>query len=254
MPPDENGGADNSDEIKSLIEKAVAEATKGLINNRDQLKDEKTKLQSKLDEMSSQWEGLDPKQVQSLMSRMQNDEETKLIAEGKIDEVLSRRTEALQGDYQKRIDAADQIRADLESKLSGMQGEVKKLVLDSTIRRSASDIGIIPTAIDDALYRAKDIFSIGENNSVVAKDADGSVKLGKDGKSPLNPAEWIESMKEQAPHWFMQNQGGGANGGSGKGGASSFSITRAQARNPQAYREAKAQAEQSGNVLRITED
>lgn len=248
------GSAGTPDEIKSLIEKAVAEATNGLINNRDQLKDEKIKLQQKIDELNSQWDGLDPQQVKAVMSRMQNDEETRLIAEGKIDEVLSRRTEALKGDFQKRIEAADGIREQLESKLLSAESDIKRLVLDSEIRRSASDIGILPTAIDDALYRAKDIFSIGENNSVIAKDNDGSVKLGKDGKNPLSPAEWIESMKEQAPHWFQMNQGGGSNGGSGRGSITGFTITREQARNPQTYREAKAQAEKAGQLLRITEN
>jgi len=41
--------------------------------------------------------------------------------------------------------------------------------------------------------------------------------LGKDGKTPFSPAEWIESMTEIAPHWFPASSSGGGASGSGSG-------------------------------------
>lgn len=249
----ENSGADQTD-VKKLVEQAVADATKGLINNRDQLKSEKLKLKEEYEALKAQWGDLDPNQVKAIMTRLENDEETKLIAEGKVDEVISRRTQAMQGDFQKRIDAADKIRDDLEGQVGSMQSKIKSLVLDSQIRRNAAELGILPSAVDDALYRAKDIFSIGENDSVVAKDRDGSVLLGKNGRDPLSPAEWIDSMKEKAPHWFAQNGGANASGGAGKASSGAFTLTREQARDPRKYRAAQEAAAKAGQSVQILRD
>jgi hypothetical protein len=45
--------------------------------------------------------------------------------------------------------------------------------------------------------------------------------LGKDGKTPFSPQEWMEMQKELKPHWFLaSNSGGGsqsAHAGSGQG-------------------------------------
>jgi|DEB0MinimDraft_6_1074348.scaffolds.fasta_scaffold01754_3 hypothetical protein len=248
MSDENSSGVD----VKALVEQAVAEATKGLVNNRDQIKGEKMALKQELENLKAQWGDLNPDQVKAFMSRLENDEETRLIAEGKIDEVLDRRTKALQGDYSKKLEASHNIQQELEGKLTSSRSRIKQLLLDNEIRRNAAEIGILPTAIDDALYRAKDVFTISDDDAVIAKDPDGSVVLGKNGRDPLSPSEWIDGMKEKAPHWFAQNSGGGASGGASNG-SSGFTITRDQARNPSIYRQAKERAAKAGQPLRITE-
>jgi len=109
MSDENSSGVD----VKALVEQAVAEATKGLVNNRDQIKGEKMALKQELENLKAQWGDLNPDQVKAFMSRLENDEETRLIAEGKIDEVLDRRTKALQGDYSKKLEASHNIQQEL---------------------------------------------------------------------------------------------------------------------------------------------
>ncbi len=47
------------------------------------------------------------------------------------------------------------------------------------------------------------------------------VVLGKDGKTPLTPIEWAESLRETAPHLWPKAQGSNAPGG----GNSSARVT-----------------------------
>ena len=54
-----------------------------------------------------------------------------------------------------------------------------------------------------------------------AFEADGqTVRVGKDGTSPMNLEEWIETQVSEAPHLFESNAGSGAagNGSGGVGG------------------------------------
>jgi len=235
--------------IKSLIDKAVKEATSGLAANRDEILTEKKTLQQKIEEMSKTWEGLDPQAVRTIMSRLENDEEAKLLAEGKTDAVIERRTERLKADHQKQLEKAEQSRMTLQEQLEAAQGQVKKLMVEGSLRQAAAELGVVPSAIEDALFRAMGVFTVREDGKLVAEEG-GSTVYGKDGKNPMTPAEWLETMKEKAPHWFPAPSGGGAAGGPG-GRGGSHTITREQARDVQTYRAAKAAAQKAGATLQI---
>ena len=93
-------------------------------------------------------------------------------------------------------------------------------VLDDAIRAAAAKAGLHQHAIDDALFRARSMFSLDETGNAVQLGDDGRPVLGKDGKSPFAPLEWLEGMKDKAPHWFPSTASGGGAGGGGAGGGS----------------------------------
>lgn len=236
--------------IKALIDKAVKEATSGLATNRDEILTEKKTLQAKLEEASKTWEGLDPVAVRNIMSRLENDEEAKLLAEGKTDAVIERRTERLKADHAKQIAALEKALAERDDKLGGASSKVKKLMVEGNLRQAAVELGLVPSAIEDALSRAMSVFKVDDQDRLIAEE-NGSTAYGKDGKSPLTPSEWLESMKEKAPHWFPAPQGGGAGGGNGRGG--SHTISRSDARDVGKYRAAREAAQKAGVQLQIVE-
>lgn len=241
-------------DVKKLVETAVAEATSGLSSNRDAILGEKKGLQEKLDALSKQWDGLDPDVVKNLVDRMNNDEETKLIAEGKIDEVVSRRVEAMRTDLETRLASATEKLEGLEGEKGSLATKVKNLIIDGMVRQSGSELNLLPTAMEDAIYRAKGRFQLDENDKPVARDDAGALLIGKDGKTPLTPTEWLEGMKESAPHWFPAPTGAGASGGAGPSQSGSFTLTRSQARDPLQYRTVKLAAEKAGQPMQIVED
>lgn len=255
MPDDQNAGVDapeitpDTPEVKALIDKAVKEATSGLAANKDEILGEKKKLQEQLDQMSETWKGLDPESVRNIMTRLENDEEAKLLAEGKTDEVIERRTERLKADHQKQLQAYEAQVGELTGALDNARGNVKKLTVDGALRQAASELSVVPSAIPDVLYRAMNVFQMDEDGKLRAEE-NGSTVYGKDGKSPITPAEWLAGMKESAPHWFPAPQGGGAGGGNGREGGA-FTISREDARNVQKYRAAKEAAEKQGAQLQI---
>ncbi|MDM3628264.1 hypothetical protein O9403_18930, partial [Proteus mirabilis] len=73
------------------------------------LKAKNSELLGKLKEQGDnlkRFEGIDPDTVKGMLKRFENDEEAKLIADGKIDEVLNKRTERLRGDFDKKLKEA----------------------------------------------------------------------------------------------------------------------------------------------------
>jgi len=243
-------------EVKSLVDAAIAEATKGLKENRDTILNEKKTLEERIKELNTTFDGVDPKVLKSLAERMKNDEETKLIAEGKIDEVLARRTDALRKDLESKLTQKDQLLTQVSTEKEQLNSRIRDVMVEGLIRQAASEVGLHASAIDDAIYRGKGVFQLDADFRPLAKASDGTTLLGKDAKSPLSAKEWLESMKEKAPHWFPGSSGAGAagsKGGAGGGADGQLIISRADARNPQKYQAAKAQAEKAGVSLQIVD-
>jgi hypothetical protein len=240
-------------EVKAIVDAAIAEATKGLKENRDTILNEKKSVEEKFKELSSQFEGVDPKILRSLAERMKNDEETKLIAEGKIEEVFSRRTEALKRDYDSRIKAQEELVGKLTNDKQGLETKFKDTLIEGIIRQAASEVNVLPAALEDAIFRGKRVFQLDDNFAPVAKNTDGTIVLGKDAKTPLSAKEWLEAMKEKAPHWYPGSSGAGASGSRPGPGGASYTIAREDARNPQKYQAAKAAAEKAGQSLQIVD-
>ena len=263
MPNENEGQANaggavdaNNPEVQAMIAAAVESATSGLKKKNDEILGEKKSLQSSVKEFQERFagfDGVDPEHVKALIHRMNNDEETKLIAEGKIDEVISRRTDAQAKDFQSRLDALAAKNTELEEAVSGRDNKIKTLVINGNVQKAAAELGVVPTALDDVVQRAATVFQLDDDSNAVARDKNGVVKMGKNGKDPMSVAEWLDTMRESAPHWYPGSSGGGATGGAGKKGSGSggFTITREQARDHAVYKAAKAEAAKAGVSLQI---
>lgn len=184
-----------------------------LKSEREAAKDAKQKLTA-AKEFQAQFEGLDIEAVKGLLAKASQDEETRLIAEGKIDEVFNRRTERFRSDVDKQLKAKDdEIGRHVEAnkKLAGR-------ALSDAVLQAASKAGALPEAMEDIVQRARAAgWTVNEDGDVVAMDGDEPV-LGKDGKTPLTPSEWAESLRESAPHLWPRAQGAGQTGDRGAKG------------------------------------
>lgn len=209
------GGAAIAPEVQAMIDAAVNNAVTGLKSKNQELlgtlKSQKENL--------ARFDGIDPEAVRGILSKFANDEEAGLIAAGKIDEVLNKRTERMKAGFEKETQTERQAREAAEARAN----KFSQRVLENAIRAQAGDAGIHPHAVEDALFRAKGTFALDEDGNAVA--AEGA--FGKDGK-PLTLKEWFGDMKEKAPHWFPAT-GSGSGAQQSKGGSSGGkTITRAQ--------------------------
>ncbi|EKN6222141.1 hypothetical protein DVQ50_05455 [Yersinia enterocolitica] len=198
-------------EIQALIDARVNESVTGL-------KTKNSELLGKLKEQGEnlkRYDGIDPDAVKTILQRFSDDEEAKLIAAGKIDEVLDKRTERLRADVDKKLKVAN----DRAEKAESFSKKFSDRVLGDAIRSAALKTGALPGAADDIILRAKGVFTLNDEGEAVAVDKEGSALLGKDGKTPLTPHEWAESLKDVAPHLWPQAEGTNAGGHKLNGGA-----------------------------------
>lgn len=216
--PDGGGGApDVAAQIKAAVEAAVGDLA-GLKAANAALKAEKQALADK----AKAFDGLDVEELKSFHAQFKDSEDLKLIKDGKIDEVLARRNAKFLEDAGKQAKAAQDA---LEAE-KAKNGKFAQRVLNDSIRAAAINAGVHKHAIEDALLAARMDFTLDDDGNPV-QIKDGEVVLGKNGKTPFSPDEWMAQRMETKPHWFPSGNSGSAAGDGANGSSGGKTIRRA---------------------------
>lgn len=185
--------------IATAVENAVKEATEGLEHNRDAILTEKRELSDRLksaEEQAKKFEGLDVDKIRTMIDAVGASEEAQMISEGKIDEVIAKRTASVKTAYEQQFvdkDAEIQALNESNSKLSNMYET--KLIGDA-IQAAALSAGMLPEAVVDAISNSQGLFKINEDGAIVASKADEYIST---------PERFIKELKNQKPYYWPSN-------------------------------------------------
>ena len=62
---------------------------------------------------------------------------------------------------------------------------------------------VVPSAAEDIINRAFGVWTVNDDGSVVPR-VGGEILFGPDGRNPVTPGEWVQSLRSQCPHLFLQ--------------------------------------------------
>lgn len=199
-------GIDLDDEAKQKILEAARKAHDDDVAGLKAKRDELLEAQRKLKDQIKQFEGIDPERVRALEKTLAENEEARLIADGKIDELISKRISREQATWQSQLEQKDSELQQVRQQVEALQGAT----IQSGIAAAAQRAGLAPTAIEDAQLIARHSGWQVEDGVPVLRDSNGEVVRGKSG--PITFDEWLESQREIRPHWFPAPKGGQASG------------------------------------------
>ena len=195
-------------EVEGAADKLPAPGQDALKTRLDEARTSNAALLKQLDEQSKRFEGIDPDAVRSLAEEKRRLEEAQQLKSGEFDKVLETRVRAVKGEYEGKLSAANSERDALNSQLVTIK-------IDQGVVAVASKRGLRATAIPDITARARNVFKL-VNGVPTAFENDGqTVRVGKDGITPLTLDEWVSAQAVEAPHLFESNAGGGAAGNPG---------------------------------------
>lgn len=167
------------------------------------------------------FKGIDVKKYSDLLALEKRVTDKELVDAGKVDEVVQSRISQMKTEHEGAV-------GQLNEQLSIANRQLETLLIDSAVRVKALESGVLPTAVDDVMLRAKTAFKIVEGRAV--PHSDGKVVYGKDGVNPMSVEEWIGGLSKAAPHLFGSTQGGGASGSrtTGNRGGAGQKLTSTQ--------------------------
>ncbi len=205
----------------------------GLRMTNTNLKAEKKEAADALKALQTRIGDLDIDAVQSMMAEIDADEELKLVKEGGfkgLQQVVEARTANLKKDLESRLESATTVLDEKDTTIAQKRETIAKLTIDASVRQLGMEMDppMDPRALSDAIRAARETFSPDDDDQPVAKKADGTPIIGKDGKTPLGLKEWLGSKFESKDTlWWGANSGGGAQGG-GEGGGRSTDMDGAK--------------------------
>jgi hypothetical protein len=212
-------------EAKSLVDDAIKSAIEPLTKKQAELVNEtKTSKQAAKELQAALTELGDIEGLKKIKSMFEQNEELKLFAEGKHDEVFSKRTEKLTAENKKQLDALTEKLEKSNQRASAFEARV----LESKIMNAAMQVKTLNhDYMEDILLHARNKFSLSDDGEAIMIDKDGQVVLGKDGKTPFMPLEWLSDIDTTGRWHKTANSGAGAQG-SASMKQSKSTITRAQ--------------------------
>jgi hypothetical protein len=177
----------------------------------DEFRANNVALSNQLAEQKKRFEGIDPDEVRKLAEDKRKLEEAQQLKGGEVDKVVEGRLKTAKTEWDKQFNAVTAERDALNSRLTAIQ-------IDQGVITVATKKGLRPTAIPDITARARIVFKL-VDGAPRAYEADGqTVRVGKDGITPMTLDEWVDQQVADAPHLFETNSGSGA-ASNGSGGA-----------------------------------
>lgn len=137
----------------------------------------------------------------------------KIKGSAEIEKQVDARVKGVTESFEKQLAERATEVADWKGKFENSEVKYRGTKIDSDVTAAAGDekLGVLPSAIPDLVSRARKVFQVTENGSLVAKEGD-TVIYGPDGTTSITPLEWLGNLKETAPHFFKNSTGGGASG------------------------------------------
>jgi hypothetical protein len=194
--------AKRSAEVVSEVESRLNKKNKELVG---ELKSAK--------EVMKKFEGIDVEKVRAMNLAMENDQDLKDISEGRHEEVIQRRMERERVKYESEVNNFKTENETLKEKADRLEGKVTNLMIDNNVVSDFVKEKGFESAIEDVKLRARSIWKV-EGEETIARDAKGDIITGANG--PLTITEWVNGLKETAPHLFPSSNGSGAQNSTGE--------------------------------------
>jgi len=191
----------------------------------DEFRTSNVALIKERDELKQRFDGIDPDAVRKLEGEKRKLEEAQQLKAGEVEKVVETRVRAVKSDLDRQLAGVTSERNALNARLTAIQ-------IDQAVVTEATKRGLRATAIPDITSRARNTFRL-VNGVPQALEADGqTVRVGRDGLTPLSLAEWIDGQVSEAPHLFESNAGGGGGGATSQYGNGSGGVGNRSVKNP----------------------
>lgn len=172
------------------------------------------------------FKALDGKDIPEMLARLDRvDELEALVASGngsdpaKVDAIVETRIKSRLAPLERERDGLKTQVAELGGQVVQYEGKERTRSVHDAVRAEATKLGIIPSALEDALMLAERALVVSEDGAVVVNANTGFTE-------GLDVGTWLTEVREKRSHWWPASEGGGANGGNpnGNGGVNPFSA------------------------------
>lgn len=196
--------------MEATLQEKVDAAVSGLKTKNDELLGEVKESKKVLKDYQSLGE---LEKVRESLQWLKDNEDAQLIKDGRIDEVVHRRTQEMREKHEETVNEYAKKVDELAKEGATYKQRYETKMVEDELTKEALKSGVLPGAIPDVLRQGVGIFNLGQNGEVEARDKDGKLMKTKEGDLILTPSNWINALKITSAHYWPQSTGAGNRGG-----------------------------------------
>lgn len=225
LPEELRQGAQTTEDGRVKISVVAASKLKEFRDNNIKVVQERDELASALSKAKEILGTEDfeeaTKSIGELRGVAQRVKDGQLVENKGLDEAVAERTKQMREGLEAQIKAQASEKEAWKQKYESSDKKRRHGVVDRAISALAMDesIGLQSTALIDVQERARRVFEVDDEDRLTPKQ-DGNVLYGGDGATPMTTKEWMQTLRDQAPHFFKGSNGGGSGGDKGFKGRS----------------------------------
>lgn len=161
---------------------------------------------------------LGDRKIEEILPMLDRIPELEAAAAGKLDEaklkeMAEARARAIIAPIERERDGYKTQLAEKDTVIKTFETKEKTRTIHDQVKEAATKAGVLPEAIEDAIFQAERVFELEEGSGKAV------VKEGTSFSQGLEPKDWFSDLQTKKPHWFGGSAGGGAGGNRGGGGA-----------------------------------
>jgi hypothetical protein len=224
-PEDGAGGGASGADINAMIEAAVAKAVSGLSAKNQELLDEAKRAKQTARDLENKLRSLgdegDIEKARALMEQMQADADLRMIVEGgktAYEEVINRRTKSVVSRVEQEKIAAENAAKEAAARAEAMQNRWKQERLATAVNTAVGKAKALPEASEYIYMKAAALFEVDDEKGEPRLRADKVNDVIDRQGNPHTLDTFVDSLRDTNPFFFGVPSGGGANGGTGRGG------------------------------------
>lgn len=196
-------------ELKAKLIAEHEENVRGLKANNESLLGEKKSIMEKLTSFA---DIDDPKAALEALKFVKENEQARLIQEGKFDEVIEKKVSTVRQEAKAVIDELTSKFETTSKEAETFRLKYRTKIVDDTLRQAAIEAGVRPEALDDVLLQGRFEFSVAEDNETVeCRDSKGNLRKNSD-NIVITPKVWMESLKSRKPYLWPGSESAGFTG------------------------------------------
>ena len=199
-------------EDADLKAKAIEEynaSVAGLKTKNEELITEKRTIQDKL----KLFDGIDDSAAAiEALKFVRENEQARLIQEGKFEEVIEKRVSQIRADAMAKVDELALKLEATANEATLFKNKYNSKTIEDILREAAVTAGVRASTVTDVLLRGRMEFNLAEDGvSIEARDVKGQLRKNEAGLV-LSPQVWLDGLKSTSPHYWEGSEGAGFTG------------------------------------------
>ena len=193
------------DKVRSMIDAEVKAQVEGLKESKTKILDEKKTVEQQSQpwlELSKNL-GVSPEEAGNILRAVQESKTAELFAKGDIEGAIKPRVQAVEAEWQGRVDVLENQNNDLQTENQTLRNRLSEVMKGERLLRAANDAKLTGTQAETAVDIMSKVFKLSDDFTTLEPSVDGQAIYNPEkSDEKMTPSAFIKHRMRKE-HWYL---------------------------------------------------